>query len=200
FMLENCSGSDPLLEPNENELTQEAPETYMIKFITSQGEFLLKVNREYSPLGVDRFYYLTKNNYFAEARFFRVVKGFVAQFGISGNPEINKVWEDMGIPDEPVKYTNKRGSISYARSGPNTRSIQLFFNLVDNTRLDKTDWGGVVGFPPLGEIVEGVEVLDKLYDGYGEEPDQDSINAKGNTYLMKKFPKLDYIISTEIVE
>ncbi len=194
----SCAGSKALLQPNKAELHSPAPDSFKVKFSTSVGDFTIKVKREYSPFGVDRFYYLVKNDYYEGNRFFRVVPNFVVQWGINGNPAINKVWENLGIPDEPVKLSNRKGTIAFARGGPNTRSNQLYINLKDNLRLDKTNFMGVKGFPAFGVVTEGMENVQKIFAGYREKPNQDSIQLKGNEYLKRKFPKLDYIIETEI--
>ncbi len=196
----SCSTNRALLKPDKEELASPAPDSFKVKFYTSAGNFILKVKREYSPLGVDRFYYLCKNKYYYGNRFFRVVPNFVVQWGINGNPEINKVWEHFGIPDEPVKLSNKKGTIAFARGGKNTRSNQLYINLKDNLRLDNTTFMGVKGFPAFGKVIKGMENVEKIFAGYREKPNQDSIQIKGNEYLKRKFPKLDYIIKTEILE
>jgi len=191
--------SSRLIKPDYKELRSKAPDSFKVMFVTTKGNFLLKIKREYSPLGVDRFYYLIKNGYYDGNRFFRVVPNFVVQWGINGNPEINKVWNDFGIPDEPVKLSNKRGTIAFARGGKNTRSNQVYINLKDNLRLDTTNYLGVKGFPAFGKVIEGMNTIDSIYSGYRQKPDQDSIQAKGNSYLNRKFPKLDYIIKAVIL-
>jgi cyclophilin family peptidyl-prolyl cis-trans isomerase len=169
-------------------------------FKTNKGNFTVDVKRYFSPLGVDRFYYLVTNGYYDGNRFFRVVPNFVVQWGINGDPEINKIWDEFGINDEPVKLSNFRGAIAFARGGPNTRSNQLFINYKDNLRLDTTNYNGVKGFPAFGRVIRGMEIVDSIYSGYRQKPDQDSIQAKGNDYLESNFPKLDYIIEAEIIE
>jgi peptidyl-prolyl cis-trans isomerase A (cyclophilin A) len=153
---------------------------------------------------VDRFYNLVRARFFDDGRFFRVVGGFVAQFGLSGDPKVNAAWKGKPIPDDPVRATNHRGTLAFARSGPASRSVQLYFNLVDNTpRLDTLNG---IGFPPIAETVEGLAVLDSLYAGYGGTrtnrvpgPSQDSIEVQGNAYLERAYPKLDYIRTARIV-
>ncbi len=196
----NCSGSSKLIKPTDEDLKVKAPDVFTVVFVTTKGDVKINVKREYSPLGVDRFYYLAINHYYDGNRFFRVVPNFVVQWGINGNPEVNKVWENFGIEDEPVILSNRKGTMAFARGGPDTRSNQLFINLKDNLRLDTTDFMGVKGFPAFGEVVEGMEVVESIYDGYKELPDQDSIQIKGNNYLIKNFPELDYIITTKIIE
>ncbi len=196
----NCSGSTKLLNPSDEDLGMKAPEKFTVVFVTTKGDIKIDVKREYSPLGVDRFYFLAKNHYYDGNRFFRVVPDFVVQWGINGNPEINKVWENAGIEDEPVKLSNKKGTMAFARGGPDTRSNQLFINLKDNLRLDTTNFMGVKGFPAFGKVVDGMNVVESIYSGYRELPNQDSIQIKGNEYLMRNFPELDYIITTKIIE
>ncbi len=200
LILYSCATNTALLKPSKEELHHQAPDSFKVKFITSAGNFTLMVKREYSPLAVDRFFYLCKNHYYNGNRFFRVVPNFVVQWGINGNPEINKVWEHLGIPDEPVKLSNKKGTIAFARGGTNTRSNQVYINLKDNLRLDKTTFMGVKGFPAFGKVIKGMSNVEKIFAGYLQKPNQDSIQAKGNEYLSKHFPKLDYIIKTEIID
>lgn len=184
------------------------PDSFVVAFETSKGRFDMMARKHWSPAGVDRFYTLVRSRYYDDVRFFRVVKNFVAQFGISGDPKVNDAWESRCIADEPVKHTNSRGTVAYARGGPGTRSVQLFINLKDNSRLDSLSG---FGFPPIGEIVSGMSVVDSLYSGYGEAapksgsqfgregPNQDSIMAKGNAYLARGWPKLDYIKTARVV-
>jgi cyclophilin family peptidyl-prolyl cis-trans isomerase len=195
-----CSTSNPLLDPNADEIKTFAPNKFKVKFETTKGKMVIDINREYSPLAVDRFYYLVKNNYYDFNRFFRVLPNFVVQWGMRGVPEIDKIWSEMGVNDEPVKLSNLKGTISFARSGPNTRSNQLFINLGDNQRLDESDYNGVKGFPAFGKVVEGMDVVESINSEYLQEPNQDSISIQGNTYLTRNYPNLDYIISTEIIE
>ncbi len=175
-------------------LNEKAPDVYQAKFTTTKGDFLVEVNRAWAPLGADRFYNLVKNGYFTDASFFRVVPNFVVQFGKNAKPEIEKTWDSAKIQDDPVTQTNRRGSVTFATAGPNTRTTQLFVNLVDNARLDS------MGFAPFGQVVEGMDVVDKLYSGYGESPDQGRITNEGKAYLDKEFPKLDSIKTAVIVK
>lgn len=151
------------------------------------------VHRDWAPLGADRFYNLVRNGFFTNASFFRVVPNFVAQFGLNANPAVNKVWRDAKIQDDPVKQSNKRGTLVFAMAGPNTRTTQLFINFKDNVRLDG------MGFAPFGEIVEGMENVDKIYPGYGEAPQQDLIVEQGDAYLSKNFHELDKIKLARVV-
>jgi peptidyl-prolyl cis-trans isomerase A (cyclophilin A) len=168
-------------------LKAKAPDTFKARFTTTKGDFVVEVHRDWSPLGADRFYNLVKHGFFNNAHFFRVVSGFVVQFGLSPSPAVNKVWKDANIQDDPVKQTNTKGSLTFATAGPNTRTTQLFINLGDNGRLDG------MGFSPFGTVIEGMDVVEKLYPGYGEAPNQGRITAEGKPYLDKNFPLLDSI-------
>ena len=178
---------------------EQAPAVYRAKFATSKGSFVIEVQRDWAPRGADRFFNLVKNGYFNEARFFRVIKGFMVQWGIHGQGEVNAVWRNANIPDDPVKQSNKRGSISFATAGPNTRTTQVFINYADNGQLDG------MGFAPVGKVASGMEVVDGLFGGYGEGapqgmgPNQGRMQTEGNAYLGRDFPKLDYIVEASIV-
>ena len=182
-------------------LTEKAPDTFKAKFSTSKGDFVVSVTRDWAPNGADRFYNLVKGGYFDNVRFFRVISGFMVQFGISGEPELNKVWHAANITDDPVKGSNKRGYITFATAGPNTRTTQIFINFGDNTGLDGQ------GFAPFGQVTEGMEtVVDKINPEYGEGaprgrgPDQGRLQAEGNAYLGKDFPNMDFIKHATIVK
>ncbi|HYR43174.1 MAG TPA: peptidylprolyl isomerase [Terriglobia bacterium] len=173
---------------NPSALKERAPAIYKVNFDTSAGVFQVEVHTDWAPNGADRFYNLVKNGYYDGCRFFRVVPGFMVQFGINGNPAIQRNWENANITDEPVKQGNTRGFITYAKSGaPNSRSTQVFINFKDNSFLNRQ------GFAPFGKVISGMEVVDKIYSAYGERPDQGRTQAEGNAYLAKDFPKLDYI-------
>jgi peptidyl-prolyl cis-trans isomerase A (cyclophilin A) len=183
---------------NPAALTEKAPDVFQAKFETTKGAFVIEVTRAWAPLGADRFHNLVKNGYYDNCRFFRVLAGFMAQFGINGDPKLNAAWRQAQIKDDPVKQSNKRGFVTYAMGGPNTRTTQLFINYNDrNSQLDSQ------GFSPFGKVVEGMKVVDSLYADYGEGgaggPDQGRIQMEGNAYLEKGFPKLDYIKSAVIV-
>jgi peptidyl-prolyl cis-trans isomerase A (cyclophilin A) len=181
-------------------LNAQAPAVYKAKFDTSKGPFVIEVNRDWARRGADRFYNLVKNGFFDNARFFRVIEGFMVQFGINGDPAIASVWRDADIKDDPVKQSNERGTITFATAGPNTRTTQVFINFADNAPLDGQ------GFSPFGKVVSGMEVVDSLYGGYGEGapngngPDQGRLQQQGNAYLEKDFPKLDFIKTATIEE
>jgi peptidyl-prolyl cis-trans isomerase A (cyclophilin A) len=184
---------------NPAALTEQAPATYKAKFETSKGAFVIEVQRDWAPKGADRFYNLVKNGYFDNDRFFRVIQGFMVQFGINGDPGLNRVWRVARIADDPVKQSNKRGTITFATSGPNARTTQVFINFVDNASLDG------MGFAPFGKVTSGMAVVDKLYAGYGEGapngsgPDQMRVQSEGNAYLTKDFARLDFVKKATIV-
>ncbi len=199
LILISCSSNNPLLNPEKENLTVKSPEKFQVKFETSKGNFIIEAKREYSPLAVDRFYYLVKNNYYNGNKFFRVVPNFVVQWGMKGIPEIDSTWEKLGVADEPVKLSNTIGTVAFARGGPKSRSNQLYINLGNNTRLDSTKYNGVNGFPAFGKVIKGLDVVKSINPEYKQEPNQDSIMIKGNNYLNKNFPNLDYIITAEII-
>lgn len=182
---------------NPAALKETAPAKFNANFDTSAGTFVVTVHRDWAPHGADRFYNLVKNGFFDDARFFRVVQGFMVQFGIHGDPAVAAAWRGATLPVDPVKQSNRRGYITYAMgggpTGPSTRTTQVFISFGDNSFLDKD------GFAPFGQVTTGMNVVDKIYSGYGEGapsgrgPDQGRIQAQGNAYLMKSFPKLDYI-------
>ena len=172
---------------NPASLTARAPADFKARFTTSAGDFTIEVHRDWAPLGADRFYNLVRRGFFTNASFFRVVPGFVVQFGLGPDPAVNKVWDKATIQDDPVKQSNKRGTVVFATAGPNTRTTQLFINFVDNSRLDGQ------GFAPFGEVVDGMDVVDKIYSGYGDQPRQDLITSRGDAYITQNFPKIDKI-------
>jgi peptidyl-prolyl cis-trans isomerase A (cyclophilin A) len=174
-------------------LNEQAPAVYKVKFDTSKGAFVVEVHRDWAPKGADRFYNLVKNGFYNDTRFFRVVTDFMVQFGINGNPKVSAVWRGANIQDDPVTQSNKRGFITFATSGADSRTTQVFINFSDNTTLDSR------GFAPFGRVVSGMKVVDSLYSEYGEGapsgsgPEQGRIQREGNAYLKKDFAKLDYI-------
>lgn len=169
------------------------PDTFRVAFETSRGPFVIEAIRAWAPNGADRFHTLARTGFFDEARFFRVVPDFIAQFGLNGDRRTNERWAKRPIPDDSARQSNVRGTIVFTSTGPDTRSHQMFINLVDNTQLDGQ------GFAPFGRVVEGMAVVDSLYGGYGEEPSQHLIVRLGNSYLTRMFPKLDYIRTARIV-
>jgi len=180
-------------------LTEKAPESFKAQFDTTKGKFTVEVTRSLAPNGADRFYNLVRSGYFKDIAFFRVIPGFMCQFGIHGDPKVAATWHKASITDDSVKGSNKRGAITFATAGPNTRTTQLFINFADNSRLDG------MGFSPFGKVTEGLDIVDKINGEYGEGaprgrgPDQGRIQAEGNAYLKKDFPNLDYIKSVAIV-
>ena len=200
-LLAACARRSPLLQPRARDERAAAPDTFVVRFTTTKGPFDVQFVRAWAPRGADRVYYLVRSGYYDGARFFRVLPNFVAQFGASGDPRVAKVWDVRTIRDDPVKQTNRRGTVTFATAGPNTRTTQLFVNLAGNARLDR------LGFAPLGRVVDGMtRVVDSLYAGYGEGaprgkgPNQDRIAAEGNAYLARDFPKLDWIRKAEVVK
>ncbi len=191
-----ASTASRLLNPAA--LTAKAPEMFKVTLDTSKGPIVIEVHREWAPIGADRFYNLVRNGFYNNVRFFRVLQGFMAQFGMSGTPAVQKAWggNAANLKDDPVKQSNKRGYVTFANAGANSRSTQLFINLVDNTFLDPE----AMHFAPFGQVVEGMEVADMLYTGYGRTnvPDQGRITDEGNTYLIKEYPKLDFIKTATI--
>ena len=198
----------PLTDPADPRFNTIAPDSFDVSMLTTKGEMVIRARRNWSPLGVDRFYALTRNNYFDSVAFHRTIRGFVAQFGIHGDTAVSRAWRGKSFMDEPVKVVNQKGTLSYARGGPNTRGNQLFFNTVDNTpRLDTLN---AFGFPPIAQVIKGIGVLDSLNWEYGGRrgepgarlppgPSQDSLSRQGNAYLRRNFPRLDYIVKARIV-
>ncbi len=184
---------------NPAALNATAPAEFDVKFTTTKGDVMIHVTRAWAPHGADRFYNLVHAGFFTDIAVFRVISGFMAQFGVSGDPNVARAWRMANIPDDKVTQTNKRGRLTFATSGPNSRTTQMFINFSNNAGLDGQ------GFAPIGEVTTGMEVIDKLYAEYGEGapsgrgPDQGQLQAEGNAYLSKSFPKLDKIISAKIV-
>lgn len=184
---------------NPAALREQAPAVYKAKFDTTKGSFVIEVTRSWAPNGADRFYNLVKNGFYNDVRFFRVITGFMVQFGINGDPKIAAPWREARIQDDPVIQSNKRGYITYAMAGPNTRTSQVFINFADNSSLDRQ------GFSPFGRVISGMDVVDKLNAEYGEGaprgrgPDQSRVQMEGNAYLQKDFGRLDHVQSATIV-
>lgn len=176
-----------------------APDQYKVRLQTTKGNVILLIHRDWAPHGADHFYELVKMGFYDDNRFFRAVRGFVVQFGMNGDPQVNGDWSDITIPDDPPKMSNKTGTITFANSGPDTRATQVFINLADNTRLDSMD------FLPFGEVIEGMENVERLYTGYGDGPpngdgpDQSDIAATGNAFLDHHFPELDRLEKATVI-
>ena len=190
---------EALLHPER--ATARAPDRYVVQFETTKGPFRVVVHRDWAPRGADRFYNLVKMGFYDGVAFFRVIRGFVVQFGIHGDPRVSAAWRNARIPDDPVRESNLRGRITFATAGPNTRTTQVFINLVDNRRLD------AMGFAPFGEVPpKDMHVVEQLYSGYGEGaprgrgPSQARIQSEGNAYLKREFPELDYVVTARVVE
>ena len=188
-----------LLNPQHKLWNQAAPEVFRARFETTKGDFTIEARRAWAPRGADRFYNLVRTGFFDDSRFFRVRAGYIAQFGIPGDPAIAAVWKEQTIQDDPVRQSNTRGFVGYAMTGPHARTTQLYINLIDNSRLDAE------GFAPIGQVVEGMEAVDRLYAGYGESAGggmrggkQAKIFAGGNAYLDREFPKLDRLLRAKI--
>ena len=188
-----------LLRPESAFWREEAPARSRVRIETSQGPFVIELVRDWAPRGVDRFYNLVRAGFFDDSRFSRVVPRFIAQFGIPGDPAVTAVWKDRTFSDDSVRTSNVRGTIAFAMTGPGTRTTQLFISLVDNTRLDAQ------GFAPIGRVVEGMDVVDRIYSGYGESSGggvragrQGRVLAEGNAYLDRDWPKLDKLIRARV--
>ena len=184
--------SPNLLQPNT--LRAKAPEMFKVKFTTTKGDVIIQVNRGWAPLGADRFFNLIRGGFYTDAAFFRVLPRFVAQFGIPARPDVSEVWRNARIIDDKVLQSNKRGTLTFATAGPNTRTTQIFINFSDNAGLDGQ------GFAPFGQVLEGMEIVDKFFSGYGESPDQQRIETQGKAYLDRNFPNLDRILKAEIMK
>jgi peptidyl-prolyl cis-trans isomerase A (cyclophilin A) len=189
-----CTEKSAPPPPAKTAVATPPADSFRVTFETSRGPIVVAVQRSWAPKGADRFRELVQAGFFDDDRFFRVVPGFVAQFGINDKPKVNDEWDGKRIVDDSVKQSNRRGTIVFATQGPNTRTHQLFINLADNERLDR------MGFAPIGRVVQGMAVVDSLYSGYGDSPDQQFIQTIGNSYLTRTFPKLDYIKTAKITE
>jgi peptidyl-prolyl cis-trans isomerase A (cyclophilin A) len=186
-----------LLRPGK--LTETAPPVFSVQFATTKGDFVVEVHRAWAPRGADRFYNLVRAGFFDGAKFFRALSGFMVQVGISGDPKVSRAWQSAEIADDPVQESNARGQLTFAMAGPGTRTTQIFINLVDNRALD------LRGFAPFAKVVSGMEVVDRLYTGYGEAapegrgPVQARIQSEGNAYLEKEFPLLDAVKTARLL-
>ena len=172
---------------------ERVPDVFQVNLDTSKGPVLIDVHRDWAPRGADHFYALVRTGFYDGNRFFRVVRFFVVQFGINGDPQLNRLWANANLPDDPVKQSNVKGTLTYAHLGPNSRSTQLFINLKDNKALDKQ------GFAPIGKVISGMDTVERFYSSYGEMaprgqgPDPSQIEVQGNAYLENNFARLDYI-------
>ena len=192
------SAAAALLDPSR--ATERAPDRFRVRFETTKGPFVVEVTRAWAPRGADRFYNLVRAGYYDDVAFFRVIEGFMVQFGINGDPRVNAAWRVARIPDDPVTESNRRGTVTFATSGPNSRTTQVFINFKDNAGLDGQ------GFAPFGRVVEGLSVVDSLYSLYGEGaprgmgPDQGRAQSEGNAYLRGSFPSLDFVKTARVVK
>lgn len=194
-----CAPEGVPLTPSPKDLARAAPDSFEVLLETTRGPVTMRYHREWSPLGVDRIHYLVGRGFYDGAYFFRAVPGFVVQFGLPGRPPLDSAWNTRAITDEPVRASNTRGMIAFARGGPDTRSIQLYVNLANNARLDTLN---TFGFPPVGRVVSGMDVMDSVFTGYSQRgmagPSQDSIRVAGNAYLERNFPRLDRIFTARV--
>ena len=199
-MESQARGRVALLLPGTDKSSLTAPAVFHARFETSKGNFVIEVHRDWAPNGADRFYYLVRNGFYDDTRFFRVVPGFMVQFGLSGDPKLSTVWRGAVIPDDSVKQSNARGFVTYAKAGPGSRTTQVFVNFGNNAPLD------VQGFAPFGQVTEGMDVVDRLNGEYGDAgpsgkgPNQTRIRNEGNAYLDPGFPRLDKILKAYVVE
>ena len=192
--------SPPLMHPEDKYWSQAAPAVFQVKIETSRGDVTIEAHKSWAPVGVDRFYNLIRARFFDDSRFFRVRAGYIAQFGIPGDPGVAAIWRNRPIKDDPVLESNTRGTVAYAMTGPDARTTQLYINLGDNTRLDGQ------GFAPIGKVVSGMEVVDRLYSGYGESAgggmrgeNQGKIFEGGNAYLDRACPNLDRLLRAHVM-
>ena len=189
-------GSSALVNPPQEALAKQAPDSFKVVFETSKGRFTIQAFRAWAPVGVDRFYFLANNKYFDGNKFFRVLPNFIVQWGIHGDPKVASAWQPRTLQDEPVKLSNQVSFVSYAMGGPNSRTTQIFINKRDNSRLDS------LGFAPFGRVIDGMHVVEQLYPGYGDgrgAPDQGQLRREGNGYLDRWFPKLDSVVHARVV-
>ncbi|MCP5110999.1 MAG: peptidylprolyl isomerase [bacterium] len=199
LLLAGCADQKQAEAPAEPPAPEKPPEVFQVKFETTKGDFVIEVHREWAPRGADHFYHLVTQKFYDGSRFFRVVRRFVAQFGINGDPKTQALYSTMQILDDPVQQSNLQGFVSFAKLGPNSRTTQVFINLKDNSSLDKD------GFAPFGKVVEGFENIERLWSSYGEVaprgtgPDPTQIEIQGNAYLESKFPRLDSIVRTTLI-
>lgn len=195
---DSAPSRNALIRPDTAAMKRAAPDSFDVAFETGKGPFVVRAYRAWAPHGVDRFHYLVTNHYYDGTKFFRNIDDFMVQFGIHGEPKVNSTWQNLNIPDDPVKQSNTEGMITYATGGPNTRTVQLFINKANNANLDG------MGFAPFGRVVSGMDVVMKLFSGYGEGaprgggPEQGRLQREGNRYLNMYFPQLDSIITARV--
>lgn len=195
-----CHRPSPLLSPKPAELDRAGPDSFTVQFTTTRGDFLLQVHRDWSPRGADRLYWLVTHKFYNGVRFFRAVPNFVVQFGLHGDTAVNRTWTNRRFPDDTVTRSNVRTTLSFATSGANTRTTQVFINLKDNQRLDR------MGFSVVAQVIAGMSVVDSLYQGYGDGPprgkgpNQDTMAREGEAYLAREYPKLDRIVTARVVQ
>lgn len=199
-LLAICGEAQPLRNPNDPSFTAASPEIYRVIIDTTKGQFTLEVTRSLAPRGADRLYHLVRAGFYDDSRFYRVIAGRFAQFGIAGDPAVAKTWRDRSFPDDPVRASNKRGTFAFAMTGPDARTTQIYINTSDQLQQDAQ------GFAPFGRVVEGMEVVDRLYSGYGEQSGggmragkQGKLFEEGNGYLDREFPKLDKLLRARIM-
>jgi peptidyl-prolyl cis-trans isomerase A (cyclophilin A) len=199
-LLSACGGGEAPKKAAPKQLSERAPDVYRVKFETSRGDFVIEVDRALAPRGADRFYNLIEEGFYNGSRFHRVVRNFIVQWGVNADPAVQRLWTNLRIQDDPVKGSNKKGTVCFAKLGPASRTTQVFINLRDNSKaLDKE------GFAPFGKVVEGMEVVESLYSSYGEVaprgngPDPVQLEIQGNKYIESKFPRLDYIKRATLV-
>lgn len=196
------SGNLAAQVPNISILQKRAPETFRARFTTTKGDFVIEAYRKWSPLGVDRLYQLITSGYYANNLVYRVERNFVVQFGVADAEDLNRFWDAKKLKDEPLRHSNLKGVISYARGGPNTRTTQLFINMVNNPKNDTALRAGVRGFTPVARVISGMENIVRFFDKYGRSTvrHQDSIYKYGNRFFEKNYPGLDKILSARIVK
>jgi len=194
LIVAGCSSSTETAKKEDvPKKAEPAPQLFTVKLDTSKGPVVVELHRDWAPIGVDHFYTLVKTGFYDDVRFHRVARNFVVQFGINGNPQTNHLWSTAELPDDAVKQHNRKGTLTYATRGPNTRTTQLFFNLKDNLGLDDQ------GFAPIGQVSSGMDIVESFYDSYGDMPPRGQgpnpglIETQGNEYLQSRFPRLDYI-------
>ena len=195
LLFSGCGTSDPIMKPSFATMTRPAPDSFDVSMVTSIGTVDLRFYRAWSPLGVDRAFYLFKHNFYEGTRFYRVIDDFVAQFGGSGDAKTDSIWQSLSINDEPVLAPNRKRTIAFARGGARSRNTTMYINLKDNFRLDSLAAGQVVGYPPIGKVLGGWDVVEKLFSGYGAAPMRTDLTA---ATLSRDYPQLDSIASTAV--